>query len=222
MERKETLSILLIVMLFTSSIFAITFSQGNLVYNQSVSTLKEPSPLIRSILSAPLVIGIGYHEDSQSVNQSKRMEIYDYVTNNPGVHFRGICSALGMPIGVVQYHLHLLTGMGLLDSLREGRYRRYFESRRFNEAEMKIISLLRHATARKILVILLERHFMFHKDLASTIEVTSQALTWHIKRLMEIGFIETETHFDRVRYFINEDYVSPLKQCLKLLDPQVC
>jgi predicted transcriptional regulator len=89
------------------------------------------------------------NQGSSFLNQTTRIQIYNFITNNPGINFRGICNSLTLPIGVVQYHLAVLMKGGLVSNRRDGRNKRYFESKKFSSIEMKIISVLRHETAGK-------------------------------------------------------------------------
>ncbi len=211
MKRNEILSISVLVIVFAFSLLAITYSQASMVRSPPAPSLNDTQPLI---LSTPLMFGVGFHEDSRLLNQSTRMEIYNFVKNNPGTHFRGICDNLGLPIGVVQYHLGLLTKAGLVSVRRDKRYRRYFETKRFGENEMKLICLLRQETAGRILAIVSERGSIFRKDLASKLDISSQALTWQINRLRRIGLIDAVKEGMKVKYLLNEEKATTVKQCL--------
>jgi DNA-binding transcriptional ArsR family regulator len=90
-------------------------------------------------------------------------------------------------VGVAQYHLALLTNAGLLVSYRDRRYKRYFEVDRYSREEVEVISAMRCGTAREILRAPLEGQPTPHCELASTIKVTSQALTWQMKHLRASG-----------------------------------
>ncbi len=79
---------------------------------------------------------------------------------------------------------------------------------------MKMISLLRHETAGKILSILLEKQSISHKDLASKLGVSSQALTWQINRLRKIGLIDFVTEGMKVKYLLDEEKAAMVKLCL--------
>jgi len=77
---------------------------------------------------------------------------------------------------------------------------------------MKIISLLRHKTAGKILSILSEKQQPFHKDLASKLRISSQALTWQINRLRKMELIDFVTEGMKVRYFLDQENVAIVKR----------
>ena len=211
MKRNKILSASLLVMVFAFSFFAVTYLQLNMAGLSTVSDVDNAQPLI---FSAPLVLGMDFNEDSRLLNQSTRIEIYNFVKNNPGTHFRGICDNLGLPIGVVQYHLGLLTRAGLLLVHRDRQYKRYFETQRFGETEMKMISLLRHKTVRRILVVLSERDSIFHKDLAFKLDISSQALTWQMNRLRKTGLVDAVKDGMKVKCLLNQENAMTVKSCL--------
>jgi predicted transcriptional regulator len=168
-----------------------------------------------SIYRSPLGLRSGLPGPPALINSSTRLAIFNYVTNNPGVHFRGICKGLGLPVGVAQYHLALLANAGLLASYRDKKYKRFFEAGRYSQEEVEVISAMRGGTAREILRALLEGQPTPHCELASTVEVTSQALTWQMKHLRASGLIEAETDSRKVTYTISGDY---LPTVAKLMD----
>jgi len=186
-----------------------------MIRSSSVSIVDGAKPFL---LSVPLMFGVGFREDSRLLNQSTRIEIFNFVRNNPGTHFRDICDSLGLSIGVVQYHLELLTRSGLLSVHRDRRYRRYFESGRFGKTEITTISLLRHETSGMILAVLSERGSIFHKDLALKLDISSQGLTWQINRLRKTGFIGAVKEGMKVKYILNEEYASTVRRCLGLVE----
>ena len=170
-----------------------------------------------SIYRSPLGLGSGLPGPPVLLNSSTRLAIFNYVTNKPGVHFRGICSGLGLPVGVAQYHLALLTKAGLLASYRDRRYKRYIKAGIYSQEEVEVISAMRCGTAREILRALLEAQPTPHCELASTVKVTSQALTWQMKHLKASGFIEAETDGRNVAYTINGDYLPTVAKMLSII-----
>jgi len=204
LRRRLILSASLIVLIFAFTFLSLTFSQRS-------------STLSPTITAAPLTVGAVFRSNSELLNQSTRMSIYNFVVRNPGTQFRGICSLLNLPVGVAQYHLDILTKAGFLSTFRDGRYKRYFESKRFTEAEMSVISLLKHETAGKILSILLEGQAVSHKTLSSQLEISSQALTWQINRLKDMEFIKSLRKGTIVEYSLDEASVATVRRCTNLI-----
>jgi len=195
----------LILLILGFSFLTLAFSQKNSNFSPTIST-------------APLFVGVIFRNNLASLNQSTRMEIYNFVTNNPGIQFRGICNSLNLPIGTAQHHLDLLTKAGLLSFFRDGRYKRYFESKRFTKTEMTVISFLRRQTAGRILSILLEKVQISHRDLAQQLEISSQALTWQMKRLRDSGLVHGLREEVKVNYFLDEACTVAVRQWVHLAD----
>lgn len=150
------------------------------------------------------------------LNQTTRVQIYNFITNNPGTNFRGICNSLTLPIGVVQYHLAVLAKGDLVSNRKDGRNKRFFRSKKFSNNEMKIISVLRHETAGKILTILNDEESASHGKLAQRLNISSQALTWQMKQLKEAGLVTGQADGITVTYALDETYVQVVKECVKL------
>ena len=82
---------------------------------------------------------------------------------------------------------------------------------------MKVISLLRHETAGKILATLLERGSILHRDLASKLDVSSQALSWQMNLLRKTGLVDSVKEGLKVRYLLDEENAVTVEQCLDLI-----
>jgi DNA-binding transcriptional ArsR family regulator len=150
---------------------------------------------------------------------STRTEIYDFIAANPGVQFRGICNDLGLSVGLAQFHLGVLTKAGLVSFFRDGKYKRFFESKRFSRKQMKIISLFRHETTGNILRTLLERRKVSHGELAHELSITSQGLTWQISRLKKDQLIVESKENKKQLYSIQCTSAPLLSEMAKLLQP---
>jgi predicted transcriptional regulator len=120
---------------------------------------------------------------------STRMEIYDYINANPGVQFRAVCAGLTIPVGLAQYHLGVLVKSGLVSFVRDGKYKRFFVSKKFSKKQIAAITMLRHKTAKRIFQVLLNKKQLSHGKLASELCISSQALTWQMKSLKNTSFV---------------------------------
>ena len=193
----------LLIMLFFISLLFLTCAAP---YNHN-QLLKIPKLHVEEVITFsawPIFSDNAYDRASALLNQTTRMDIYNFIENNPGLHFRALSDYLRLPIGVLQYHLGLLVNGGLLSTYRNGRYKRYFESKKFTETEMKIISILRNETSGKILVTLLEKPHTTHKDLATQLNISSQALSWQMAHLEKTGLIQRSVEGLNVKYSLDE------------------
>jgi len=202
-------------MIFFFSFLALTCTP----YNYGVSS-KIPRVHVDEALMLPAfsIFWRSANEASTLLNQTTRMDIYSFIIENPGLHFRALSDYLRLPIGVLQYHLGLLVSGGLLSTHQDGRYKRYFESKRFTETEMKVISGLRNGTSGKILVALFEKPQMTHKDLALQLDISSQALSWQMRRLEKMGLVKRNVVGLSVKYILDETISTTVSQYNVLLD----
>jgi len=199
-RRPASSTLLMLLLIFFISYLALTCSTHN--YNE---LLKVPQLQVqKAAVFASLMFNRGDYAASALLNHTTRMMVFNFIKDNPGLHFRAISDCLKMPIGVLQYHLGILVGHGLISAYPDGGYKRYYESKKFSEAEMKTISTLRHKVSGTILVALLKRPQMTHKDLARQINMSSQALSWQMNRLTRANLVKRNIEGISVRYSLDE------------------
>jgi DNA-binding MarR family transcriptional regulator len=87
---------------------------------------------------------------------------------------------------------------------------------------MRIISVLRHETASRILTALVKKPQTTHKDLAIELNISSQALSWQIDCLEKMGFIKREAEPVNVKYSLDEAICAAVSQCVTLLELETC
>jgi predicted transcriptional regulator len=165
-----------------------------LVDTQHIGNLREAAA------SVPIVVGASLHGAQNPLDQPTRMQIYNYIKDNSGVHFRGICDGLGLSVGVVQYHLDVLEHAGLIVAFRDGQNKRYFDHGAIAKTDAQLVSLMRHDTTAKILTILAQNGSALHRDIANSLGISSQALSWQMNQLKVAGVVNAEKVGVNVRY----------------------
>jgi predicted transcriptional regulator len=214
--RKASSTLLLLTIILFISFLALTCAP----YNHG-QLLDIPRVNVEGIMAFPAFSMFNLrsqNEASTLLNQSTRMNIYSFVENNPGLHFRALSKELNLPVGVLQYHLGLLVSKGLLSTYQDGRYKRYFNSKRFSEAAMKVISLLRNGTSGKILTTLFTKPQTTHKDLAIRLHISSQALSWQMRRLEKMGVVSKSLDGLSVKYSLTEPVCSTISQYAHIIE----
>jgi predicted transcriptional regulator len=211
MRRNATIAVIIAIAILCFSITVTT--QNNTVFplpsNQADITQHFAA-------ATPLVLGISSQQHTE-LNQTTRANIYTYVENNPGIHFRGICSGLSLSVGMVQYHTGILAGAGFLTVYSDGKMQRFFISKTYSNRKMQIISLLRHKTARSILKIISRRQAMSHGELASQLAISSQGLTWQMHNLKDQGVIQETSNGLKVTYFLNKTEMPLIEESIRLV-----
>jgi DNA-binding transcriptional ArsR family regulator len=168
--------------------------------------------------SQPMIEDIVKVAQPSLISNSTRTEVYNFVVANPGIQFRGICTGLGIAIGTAEFHLGILKKAGLISFVRDGKYKRFFATKKFSAREMKLISLLRHETIREILKTIVTEKTVSHGKLASDLSITSQGLTWQMNRLREQGIVQGNCTATQVTYSLNEVYVQTLPELLCIIE----
>ena len=170
-----------------------------------------------------LIFGIGINKFSDFFNpaveleQDTRSRIFNLILEDEGIHLREVCRKMNKKMGVIQYHINVLEKAGLISSLKDGRYRRFFINNRHDSDSKRnlIISVLKREPSLKILETLLEKEKVYHNDLANLLQISSQAITWHIKRLQAYELIDYKKEGKQKFYFIKEDVIPLLTSILE-------
>ena len=213
MNRNVTVAMLISAVVLLTGMFALTV-QGDTSYSPALTQIDRTQQFA---ISTPLVLGIHYQEKPY-LEQSTRAQIYGLIQDKPGVHFRGICSMLGLSIGVIQYHLGVLVSAGFISVFSDGKMQRFFEAKKYSSKQMKIISLLRHKTSRAIIDALKNRDMVPHCELAMQLSITSQGLTWQMNKLAQTGLIKEANNGLRCNYFIEDADKEVISELELLLD----
>jgi len=210
-NQKAAVAVLIIAVVMCFS--ATMTTQAETVYPPIIGHLDTSQQFA---LSAPLVIGITTQAPSP-FDQPTRADIYQYVEGNPGVHFRGICEALSLSVGMVQYHLGVLVCAGFLSVYGDGKMQRFFAAGKYGQRQMKVISLLRHKTKGQILQIINGKKATSHSELAVQLKISSQGLTWQVHQLQRQGIVEATSNGLKLNYQINQTYTETVNQAITLL-----
>ena len=211
--QKSSLAIVLSFVIVFSFVAVIQMEKNNVLTNNTISGLTAFSG--NQIAFQDIV-----KESPSSVinNSITRLAVYDFIAANPGVQFRGICAGLSIAIGTAEFHLGVLKKAGLISFVQDGKYKRFFTSKKFSVKEMKLISLLRHETIKKIIKKIMAEKAVPHSKLASHLCITSQGLTWQINRLRDEGIIKETNNGIKIKYSLNETYLQMMPELLCIIE----
>ncbi|MHA1265634.1 MAG: winged helix-turn-helix transcriptional regulator [Candidatus Helarchaeota archaeon] len=152
------------------------------------------------------------------LNQSTRQQIYDVIAQNEGIHLREICRMLNKKMGVIQYHIYILESAKLINSMKDGRYKRFFVNHYDNPEHRTIIALLQRETTGKVLNLIYQQSIqgrsISHTTIAKELGSSNQALTWHIHKLEDAGIISILKRGSQKYYQINTNILPILEALL--------
>ncbi|MFY9716382.1 MAG: ArsR family transcriptional regulator [Thermoplasmata archaeon] len=132
-----------------------------------------------------------------------RRRLYDAVRRAPGSGGREVQRAAGTGWGETVYHLDRLTDSGLVHRERSGHQDHYFVAE-VPLADRRLLGLMRSASARRLVLALLEHGEQTVPDLTERTGLSTGRLSVHLRRLMETGLLTTGRR-GRLRTFVPRD-----------------
>jgi len=118
-----------------------------------------------------------------------RRRILEFITSHPGAHLRDICRALGLAMGDVQYHIRRLERDGRIHSVRRGLYKFFYPANLFGERQRDVLSVLSLDRPRELLLNIIEHPGSTQEALAGATNVSQPTVSWHLKRLVDLGIV---------------------------------
>ncbi|MEW5759188.1 MAG: winged helix-turn-helix transcriptional regulator [Candidatus Thermoplasmatota archaeon] len=142
--------------------------------------------LIKSFL--PLIIPLYSRVAKEKVlDNNVRMQIYKYVSANPGDNYTIIKSKLKLENGVIAHHMKILEANGILKSVRDGIYRRFYPvGLRLPKKEIDGLSWFQIGIYNKIR----ERPGITQREIAEFFHVSKQVVNYHVMLMENAELIE--------------------------------
>jgi predicted transcriptional regulator len=145
-------------------------------------------------------------EDSLALDT--RRQIFNTIVKYPGLHERELARKQDMSLSTLDYHLHYLEKRDLIVSRKDGRYTRYFATRKVGQQDKKIIAILRQKTPRAIVLHLLTNQNSIHKEIAEGVSKSPSTVSFHLKKMVDVGIVEAISLGRETAYHLtNEDEI---------------
>ncbi len=140
-----------------------------------------------------------------------RRKIYELVRKYSGSHFRELERKSKIPIGILKYHLDFLNKHGLIKQEKDGNNIRYFLAN-IKFENMKLLSLLRQKSIRRIILFILTNKKPYHQDIVKFVGLSPSTVSWHIKKLIKSNVITEIKEGRKITYslLIDEEEVIKL------------
>jgi predicted transcriptional regulator len=118
-----------------------------------------------------------------------RSAIRGYLATTPGAHFSKVRDDLKLGTGETQHHLKRLLDAGVVETRKDGDYRRYFVAGQFSDFEQVALGYLRRETARGVLIALLRDPDATGSDIATALDVSRATVSTTAKELDAAGLL---------------------------------
>ncbi len=182
--------------------------------NLDVSQTKD---VLAEMENKRLIVTVSEHGDKQcyidprlqGVHHRKiqeiRKQICTLIAENPGIYLSEIAEMLGMRVSLAEYHLLQLEKGGIVVTSKEVGYRRYYMGNSdIGAKERRLLSILRHKIPLHIVLLLLQKRVLQHRDLLRSIDIPPSTLTYHMNKLLHGGIIDVNTFGDERGYVIKD------------------
>jgi predicted transcriptional regulator len=119
-----------------------------------------------------------------------RDAIVGYLSTTPGAHFSKIRDDLRLGTGETQHHLRRLLEKNVIESRRDGDYKRFFPAEEFSAFEKTTLGYLRRETPRLMLIELLRTPDASGSDLADAVGVSPATVSTSAHELESVGLLD--------------------------------
>jgi len=133
-----------------------------------------------------------FRGDDDGGESEAREAIAGYVATTPGAHFSKIRDDLKLGTGEAQHHLRQLLDSKVVESRRDGDYRRFYPAEQFAPFEQIALGYLRRETPRGMLIELLRDPDATGSDLADALDVSRPTVSKYAADLEEAGLLDRE------------------------------
>lgn len=117
-----------------------------------------------------------------------RGKIHGYIIANPGDHYNSIRDALELSNGILAHHLHTLEREGIVHSMRDGMYRRFWPA----NAKLPPEDEGHFNIQKRIVTVVRNNPGISQKEIAEKVGVSSPTVNYHINVLMTARMIRVE------------------------------
>jgi predicted transcriptional regulator len=129
--------------------------------------------------------------------------VYNLICECPGIHFRDVQRRTATATGTLTYNLDCLVKTGILKTVRDGEYLRYYSCKELSADEKEIIELMRRKSVRHILLFLFENNTNNNEKLSKILDLSPSTISWHIKKLVCAGILKESVVGRKTFYSIN-------------------
>jgi predicted transcriptional regulator len=139
--------------------------------------------------SGAAVAGFSRISRAQVEDQPTREKVANAIRADPGVTAMEMHQGLALTYTTIVYHLRVLEREGIINSVTDGRYRRFFAAADVDVGKRGAMSALRNQRTRGLFDLITDRPGIPHRQLAKHAGISRPAVYWHMERLQAAGLV---------------------------------
>ena len=161
-------------------------------------------------LGGGLVAGYARVQGSKVLQHPGRSQVYDSIKATPGVSFSQLADIVPFGESTLNYHVRVLEKNEFVNVVKDGRHLRYFDrqSGLYSNDRKIAVSALRNVTTARIAGEIIQQPGIVQRDLAARFGIAPSTVHWHIRRLQQVGLVDTRRDHPHTRYFAGEAWMS--------------
>lgn len=122
-----------------------------------------------------------------------RQQIFEMISQNPGVNVSEISRRLDIAWGTATHHLQKLRHEKLVSIRMTSNQKCYFPNGgTYTPREMDVMSAVKHPTAKQIAEFLIQNGARCHRDIAEALQLTPALVSFHTSKLIQNGVLARE------------------------------
>ncbi len=134
------------------------------------------------------------------LDQEVRRVIYKFILQHPGLHLNELSRKLCIPVSTINYHLNCLKKIEALITKSEGRYVRYYVTKKIGSRDTTIINLLRKDVPLRIVVFLLLYPDSSQIKISRYLGRHSTTIAFHLEKLIGKDIVEHSPNGTEINY----------------------
>jgi predicted transcriptional regulator len=127
---------------------------------------------------------------TKELDLETRREIFELISEFPGLHFREILRRLDISSGNLNYQLSYLNKHEIIATISDGNLKRYYIMGKVKGKEKRILACLRNETSRGLVLFLLLNPNSQFNEIAHNFDLAPSKLAYHLKKLVVKDIIE--------------------------------
>ncbi|MFA0823610.1 MAG: winged helix-turn-helix transcriptional regulator [Methanomethylovorans sp.] len=154
-------------------------------------------------------------------NNDNRLKILQFIERNPGISVNSVKRDLSLKRGTIRYHISVLKEAGKIVLLKNGNYVSLFKKDQDvlnNLYSRNIEPYLQGITCKKICWLIYENPGITNKEISEELGLTKSAITSHIHKLAENGYLVVEPNGKSKNYYFKENCHPDMIQYFERID----
>jgi predicted transcriptional regulator len=179
------------------AVSAVAYKVGGTLFVTAIGAVLRP-PSIRNI------------KQEEVLTNDTREQIYSYICNHEGAHFREIIGHVDIGPFAGIWHLQVLEDFGFIVSRRHGHLKIFYPTgRKIPLHDPRLV--LKNKTAKKVFRFILKHPGTYQNEIAKELGKSHGTIRYNLKKLVKAEIIEVTTDNGRKKFFINDETLTNLR-----------